>query len=172
MILATAAGCSSAEESSDPWAAQIRDAKASAASDFERDVLNDDVISRAEYEEAMDRFVQCMNDSGLPTSKGVAGDFYNVSTSYPNGADTSGAVESECGQGTNGLIEVLYVSMTQNPENRPYNEVLAECFQRTGITKDGATRSDLDAAFEEDRLNEVVDVEAQGFTDCMSNPSH
>ena len=59
-VLTTAiagAGCSGPATATNPYSEDFRQAKEFATSDFERAVLEDGEITRAEYEEAMQRYV-------------------------------------------------------------------------------------------------------------------
>lgn len=68
VVAMVATGCSassSAAPGAGPYSAEIKAAAKQATSDFERGVLSDGVITRAEYQEAIQRYVDCGKQHGL-----------------------------------------------------------------------------------------------------------
>lgn len=123
--------CSSAEETSDgPYAKEIVAAGGEATSDFERSVLSDGEITRAEYEESVQRLVSCAEGRGVKITPIKQGEVYNYS--YPL-TETSDEVMLECSAGTTLVIETFYSDMVQNPTNGDYEAMVAACLARSGL---------------------------------------
>jgi hypothetical protein len=169
------AGCSDEPPASrGPYFDDIVAASKDAKSDFERKVLSDGSITRAEYEESVQKLVACGDARGVsisPVSQGVTYS-YEVKTS-----ETSDAVMAECSVGTTQVIENLYGEMTKNPTKADYEALVAACLARSGLAPAGYTKTqylrDRSAAKE----GEVVkpdfpfDQADQRLADCESNPS-
>lgn len=142
LLLILLVGCSAAPTSPvGAWAEEVAEAQRNATSDFEREVLADGEVDRAEYEEAVDRYIECMQGAGVSISKTDMGPYFG----YDLVGDTTlfDQVDPECSKGTKGLIESLYVDMYMNPENRPIQDVMAECLVRIGAAPEGFNGEDV-----------------------------
>ncbi|MEO7069721.1 MAG: hypothetical protein ABI131_04430, partial [Nostocoides sp.] len=145
MFIAAASGCSSSAETPKnpgPYAQEIRDAQASATSDFEKDVLTDGVVSRSEYEEAVKRQVACMNARGFDTTAELQAStgFYQFRTTEQDDPATeivegedSGAPMISCQAGNTQLVAALYTEMMRNPAKIDESELLRACLVRRGL---------------------------------------
>lgn len=165
--LATAVlvGCSAAETEANPFEARFEEARTQATTDFERDILEDGEITRAEYDEAVNRFIECMEAQSIKISAVEQSGYYVFSTTSASSAYE--AADPQCRPGTIDVIEALYVDMTMNPENRPYNEVMRECLIARGLVDEDFTTKDLND--EMSRGGELTTTEE--FTTCLENPS-
>lgn len=164
------AGCSSSEdENSNPYEAELRSARERATSDFERRALEDLRISRAEYQEAVDRFVQCMRDRGIEASA-VEEDTGLYSYRWPKAQDSSHA-ETACRAGTIEIIQPIYGALVRNPENIDEFELLAKCLIRKSVVPMGYSgeqaRRDVKSNFKDAPFG----PEDEGVKACMTNPS-
>ncbi|MFJ6678614.1 hypothetical protein ACIQLK_05720 [Microbacterium sp. NPDC091382] len=167
-----------------PYADLIAQARDQATSQFERDVLADGEITRAEYEEAIQRFVTCVADEGATVKPQDQAGYYVYAIEgdvalYDKAAD-------KCAPGTKALIEGLYVDMLTNPNNRDYDELIAECFVKAGLVAAPFTKSDLQElltragainAGQTADSDQVIDKAAEDLLatkeadQCMANPS-
>lgn len=114
------------------WIAQYQQA---ATSQFEKDVLADGVVTRQEYEEAMQRYVSCVQERGVGISLFEQFGFYGTQGSYEDEMDAERAnlIMAECEEGTNLLIEPLFIEMTVNPDKEDYAVVTARCYVSQGL---------------------------------------
>lgn len=188
LLVTVVASCSAAseEEAANPYAPMFEQARSEATSQFELDVLADDVVTRAEYEEAMQRYVSCIEDMGSGVTLEESGGYYTYMIT--GDAARYDAISDDCSRGTNEWIEALFVETLMNPDNRDYFEIIAECLVETGI---------VDPPFGKDELlqleesagqvsqgqggtpdNTPVDPQAEailssdGAAACYSNPSY
>lgn len=168
-------GCSGGNDdvADGPYAERIRNAIAESTSDFEREVLEDGVVTRAEYEEAIRLFTTCTEDAGYSVDLIDQGGYYAYSqTSVP------GATEAfdSCAQGTTFHIEGIYYSSVANPDNRDWDEITLECLKREGLapstltitqylealTKAGSSGVSADLPFS---LDDPI------YDSCVANPT-
>lgn len=141
LLACALAGCSSPQPATGPYAADIELARTKASSDFERDVLADSTITRAEYEEAVQRFVKCVNSSGAKVATEDQDGYYIYR--IEGDVDAYDGVRDQCQNGTNGLIEALYVDQLTNPDKRTLADLLAACFRKHGIAPPNFTTEDM-----------------------------
>lgn len=141
LLTGALAACSSPEPARGPYAADIELARAQASSDFEKDVLADAKISRAEYEEAVQRFVTCVNTSGAKVATEDQSGYYIYRVD--GDVEAYDGVRDKCQKGTNGLIEALYVDQLTNPDKRPLADLMAACFRKYGVAPPNFTTEDM-----------------------------
>lgn len=126
-----------------PYRAQIVQARQQAASDFQRDVLADGTITKAEYDEAVNRYVQCLGDKGVAvTAADNGGGYYQYAVA--SGQDAKFQQWSDpCAKGTTDLIEDLYIQMLTNPSGGDIDDAVAACLVRKGLVDKSFTGSEL-----------------------------
>ena len=155
----------------DPYRADLEAALERATSEFEREVLRDLRITRAEYEEAVERYVQCANDRGVELTKIPQGGYYVYGHPAIDDAD---AILDDCRIGTVDLVEHLYVDMLVNPDKTDFDMLVVKCLLEKGLAPEGYTTE------EHKRLRETAtgpapdypfDTEDSHFSECMANPS-
>ena len=162
----SACGATGSDAPKGPYSADIQQAKAKTTSDFQRQVLADGKITRAEYEEAVDRYVSCMNSHGAEISKTLnsAGYYYY---SQPGVASPS-SWTTKCADDSTGFVESLYVQMLRNPNHIDENELMAQCLVRSRLAPAGYTgkkyAEDQKAAF-------PFSADDPRFNACLDNPS-
>lgn len=169
--------CAAAQPDPSPtgpgWGEEIDGMTQQATSDFEREVLSDDVITREEYELAYQLFLGCVEETypsdgqisvGLiPNAQG----FYQVGVSGFGNAEPDPVVDQvlwECEVGTTALIGGLYNSMTLNPLNRDWSELEIECLIRNGVVDSGYDPEQLDLDIRGGSM------EDPGFSACIDDP--
>lgn len=176
-ILLWSTGCGTERQTANgAWERDFELAMREATSDFERGALADGEISRAEYEEAVSRYVECANGAGLVVTPIPIGGYYNYEVTGPTNDD----VMSSCGKGTTRLIESLYVGMLTNPNQVDYHELMVQCFRDAGLVGPEYSADDYR------NLGVVVDGNGAStpgtgslpfddtdprFTACLVNPS-
>jgi len=128
------AGCVAPQDEplaiSEAWKPQLRELQRTITAEFPTQVLEDLVITPAEYEEATNRYVSCMQDQGIDAAKVPEGSFYGFS--MPT-SSTAEAIEADCYQEFMDGIAVMYVSITTNPANEDFFALMAECLVRSGV---------------------------------------
>ena len=143
------AGCSSSSSAPPTgmpsmWVAEYDKALADPKlSDFERSVLQDYAITDAEYQEARQRFKDCMADLGWIVTDTANGSYDIVGapgTANVNQAPDASVTEG-CSVGTTAYIEFIYLGMKSNPSGVSWAQQIWSCFQRNGVP-DGAGMSD------------------------------
>jgi hypothetical protein len=174
VVLVSGTACESeAPQGDGPYAAEILAASKVATSDFERSVLSDGMITRAEYEESVQRLVSCGKDRGITISPIAQGEVYNYS--FPL-TDTSDAVMTECSAGTTMVIETIYSNMVRNPAKGDYEALVASCLARSGLAPSGYDKSQYLAdrsAVEKDGVLTAdfpFDPEDPRLAECESDP--
>ncbi|GIF10103.1 hypothetical protein [Actinoplanes teichomyceticus] len=170
-LLAATSGCGGSDEkvsSKDPYAAEVRQAQQQAKTDFERQVLADGAVTKAEFDEAVQRYVKCAKDRGVEIEPIAVGGYYNYRTVK---SDESEAVSTECGTGTTRLIEPLYVDRLMNPEKKDMDELTLACLRKNGVVPDGYTVEQFKKAAEQGFSGAPFDPDGAKFQACMANPS-
>lgn len=185
MLMAALTACQSTDETptvtqsadADPgstgggYASLFEQARQQATSDFEREVLTDDQITRAEYEEATQLWVDCLAGKGINVKLQDQGGYY---TAGVPAEDSSGFEENSdlCAEGTTAVIEPLYIQILQNPGNEDPTELIVACLIETGLA---------DSSFTVEQWNELssqgqnaqwpFDIEDPRWGACLTNPS-
>lgn len=172
LLLTALSACAPAAGEADvapAYEVEFEQARQAASSDFERDVLADSRITRMEYQEAVDRYVQCLRDSGLDASTEMQADgMYGYSIAYPAGTREASDAETACAIGTTILIETLYGSILTNPGNEDWPQLIVDCLVRNGIVGEGYSKADL---FEELDANPVFREEDPVAAECLVAPA-
>lgn len=125
------------------YAAELATAKGQATTDFERRILDDDVITRAEFLEAKALYYRCLRSYGLVvTPNDPQSDLGGFSVGGTWDESVVNTVLAECPAGTIDVIEPLYASMVKNPQKRDLNDLLAECLVAVGVVEPPFTGKD------------------------------
>lgn len=166
LALAAILGCSAESPEDGPYSARFAEAMQQATSDFEREVLADGVVTRAEYEEAVERYVECMADVGIKVTLIDQEGYYVYSFAQTPGLD---AADIECMRGTTLLVSGLYTDPLKNPGNDDYDEIVVACLKRAGVVDERYTATQ----FASDSVDHTlpVDDEDPALSRCMANPS-
>lgn len=174
IVLVLGSACQSeAPQGEGPYAAEILAASEVATSEFERSVLGDGEITRAEYEESVQRLVACGADRGVTISPVAQGELFSYS--YPL-TETSDAVMTECSAGTTMVIESIYSSIVRNPAKGDYEALVASCLARSGLAPEGYDKSQYLAdrsAVEKDGVmtsDFPFDAEDPRLAECEGDP--
>ena len=158
--------CATAAPDDDPYRIRYEEALRAATSDFEKAVLEDGEITRAEYEEAVERYVSCMADAGIEVGLHEQGGYYTYSSAAAPGFD---ATHDGCAEGTTLLIAGLYIAQLTNPGAEDYDELIVVCLVRAGVVEADYTAEQF-AADATDQTFPFDDSSAD-FHGCMANPT-
>lgn len=169
--LVLGSGCSDDKAPTSPYAEDISAAKQSASSDFERKVFEDSDISTAEYQEAIQRFIDCIKSRGLDAAAVDQDGYYVYSISKTNQAAADEA-QSECRAGTVELIEPIYVDRLRNPNKEDYFAVVLRCVKRKALVTDDYTLEKLNEDQRTRFENAPFDGEDPRLQECLSNPQN
>lgn len=158
------------------YAAQFEQARQAATSDFERDVLADDEITRAEYEEAFQRYVDCMAGKGIAVGLYDQGGQYFVSVAAEDD-EAFQREESEegggCVEGTTALISPLYVQILTNPNQEDHTELIVACLIDLGLADPSFTAEQWEELTAQGQNAQwPFDKEDHRFSACLLNPSN
>ncbi|MDO5068182.1 MAG: hypothetical protein Q4D96_12950 [Propionibacteriaceae bacterium] len=134
-------GCSANSAASNPYADDFRQARELASSDFERAVLEDDRITREEYEEAVQRFVECVRGKGVSITPVERHGFYVYESS--SSTERYDAATAECDIGTTRLVGPLFIGVLTNPEKLMWEEAVARCYVTAGLVEAPFSGQDL-----------------------------
>lgn len=137
-LMTLISGCSAPKDGSavTPYSGEIKAAAKQATSDFEKQVLSDGAITRAEYEEAIQRYVACGKQHGLDIGLIDQGGWYTYSMRTPEANDK---IEVQCNQGTIMLIGGLYEQIAKNPNHESIDDVEYRCLVRLKVAPGGYT---------------------------------
>lgn len=140
------------EEQENPYAAEFAKARADATTDAARTILEDDVITTAEFDQVKDASVQCMRDEGLTVELSETGGliFENVGSTWDTPQAELDAWEArmttamgECeGKFDIPVLEALYGAVTDNPDNKDLLQAVADCLVRGGHRDEGYDKAD------------------------------
>lgn len=146
------------------YASEFKQAREAATTDFERDILADEKITDAEYQEARERLKSCVAERGFELELLVDG-----GTSIPYSQGEEAALDSailECEATTVVNIEWLYWDVRKNPEKLDFDELSAECLRKTGLVG-----SDFDGKeFDETFSNPQYDTGDPRVSKCINDP--
>lgn len=159
-------GCSSGPGSDDPYADRCAEALNQATSDFERAVLADGTITRAEYEEAVSRYADCMDGAGFPVTLVEQHGYYVYDFSAAPGLD---AADERCAEGNTIIVAGLYIDQLMNPGADDALSLIVRCFIHAGLVDDEYTPEQ----FMIDATDQTLpfDDTSPAFDLCMANPS-
>lgn len=170
MLLLLVAGCGKAEQSGpSPYRAQILEAARLAHTAFERNILKDGRITRAEYVSAEQRFMACVKAHGVAIAAEQKFGTYTYVTSG-DGA-TSDSVVEKCSTGTTYYIEALYNETVTNPQQQDAIVIRVRCLVKSGLAPAGYTAREYRQASGADGVLHLPfsDTDPR-FEECMTNP--
>jgi hypothetical protein len=138
-------------------------------SEEERKILADGSITRAEYEEAVNRTIKCVDDKGYKLNKiSNPGGYYTFSMETSEAGDKA---YTECKEKFSSSVELYYGDQIINPDKRDLDELTVECFQRKRIAPPSYTAAQLKTDLKKGFKNSPVVPETPEWLACMGNPS-
>lgn len=159
---------------------RIEEARLNASTDFEREILTDGVITRAEYDEINQGLVTCMSDAGHILTLVEQGDYHIYSIQY---SDESEAALMRCQDAGGAVLAGLYVDMVTNPNNIDPDDLMLQCLKREGLLPEaftveeyrtGISRFSTDSDGNVSRVSEWTlpfSDDEPGLDACHINPS-
>jgi hypothetical protein len=148
-------GADDSSTSNGPYAAEIKKAAKQARTDYERAVMSDGVITRREYDETVQRTVDCAAKRGVDVT--VTTEFGLNRYEVPH--DDSGVFD-QCSEAYLGTIEALYTATVMNPSNEDIYTLTAQCLRESGLA---------DSSFSDAKYKEIVTGGGQGeFVDLTN----
>lgn len=140
--IAILAGCTpGTDQDANPYAAEFAQARNEATTEAARKILEDDVITAAEYEQVQEASVQCMRDQGLVVTieeeGGLTFELVGLNADSPQEEiDAMNAqieeVRQECSKKFDLSALGLYWDVVQNPEKEDMLQAIAACMVRGG----------------------------------------
>ncbi|MGL5828518.1 MAG: hypothetical protein ACRC0L_02990 [Angustibacter sp.] len=169
----TFAACSSTQEpiTAEPnaYREDILLAARTTDSAYQRRILADGIIERTEYEEAVNKTIDCVADRGFFLGKiSQPGGFYTFSMESSAAGD---GAYSECQRQFSNQVEGFFSDHIINPEKRDMDELLTECFKRKGIAPATYTVSQLRADVLRQFKNSVVQQDGPAWSACLASPA-
>ncbi|MDR0436472.1 MAG: hypothetical protein LBH11_06935 [Propionibacteriaceae bacterium] len=129
-----------------PYADRIQDARDRAPNEFIRQILEDGLVTEAEYADMRQRVVDCVRDSGSSIVTYYEQDEYgrwSLAQEYwgePSAVDLQ--ISGDCSHEWTGVAESLYWDMRSNPNNEDWDDLVAQCLVRHGLVPKGFTGED------------------------------
>lgn len=169
------ASCSPTPPSSDDnalYEAEFERAREEATTDFERDVLEDNVITRDEYMEAKNRHIECIQAFGLTAElRDTGAGVFQLDVSGAKDENLMFEAVESCNSGTILVIEPLYIGILQNPDRRNLDDLTAECLVAVGIVDAPFTGRDYADESETPGFSSRIMDDSEGAK-CLQNPSY
>jgi len=129
-LLVSGCGGAEAESGSNPYESEFKQSLSVVSTDFERQILEDHVISDAEYAEARTRLQQCVEGQGFELELTPDG---TVLTATDETQAAAEAAFEECEMTTVINIEALYWAVRTNPHKEDKDELSARCLREAGL---------------------------------------
>lgn len=177
-LMAGLSGCTGKDsiDPSQPYAEEVRYSQEHATSEFEKSALEDGVVSRDEYLEALERYVSCIESKGSAVGLVEQGGIFI----YEISGDISfyDSIADGCDVGTKGLLEPLYINMLADPEKKGYDFVTAQCMVDMGVVDKDFTSQDYAELYgreTEDKANDPLSraiLDHPDTINCFQNPGY
>lgn len=163
-----AAGCSTDRETTStfdgPYGPQLESAYKAETDPITKEALKDGKISRAEYEEAVQRYVACAADQGVTI---VPTESYGLYTYEITGGANAEATIASCTPKIR-TIESLYSAMVANPQHLDAHKVTADCLKRAKLVPRDYTGDQL--AADMSAGTQPFSMDAPDVARCFTNP--
>jgi hypothetical protein len=170
---------SSRAETDSPYAADLAAAKARAQGGLAQQILDDGVITRAEYTAAIQSVVSCMRAKGFDTKEelNAASGLYQYrtvekddpSTAEVEGPDSGPAI-NECEVPVADVV-AIYSAIQRNPRKLDEDVLTLSCLKHKKVVAGDFTLVDFRHAKEAGFAGPEIDGNDQRVADCLVNPS-
>lgn len=150
-----------------PWATEFQQAYDEATDPYVREVLEDGVISDAEYAEMFNSMAECMAEVGSTLTY----DSFTIPDGIPT--DELYAHFTECGEKAHEYpIGALWAWVTGNPDHRDQDELTVECLIRVGLVDSGYSVGEWLEDYETGDVPDFITTEKQyaKYVDCIDDP--
>jgi hypothetical protein len=133
-----------------PWSDLFANVYSSnTATEVQREILADGVITDAEYTQLRGDFKQCLEDLGLTVEIYPSGGFAVDENGNVNETQISEDAVPRCEQRTVGSVALLYEQIRRNPDQKDEATIVVECLKRNDVVGASYTpaqyKRDLDA---------------------------
>lgn len=141
LVAVMSTGCAEEAEVRNPYAVEFAEARSEATTEVARTILEDDVITAAEYELVQEASVQCMRDRGfgvrIDDEGGVTIEEEGWTEDTPTAESDAisaqiDAVRDECWAKFDMGVLDLYWEVRWNPTNEDMLQSIADCLVRGG----------------------------------------
>lgn len=172
----------SAPEFQGPFAEEFRDAYQDASTDLGRQILEDGVITAAEFAEVEAIMIACLLENGVEVQGGLVGDGsggvgYEAQNLREISQEEDGEIETSCEQASDAVkIGLLYFGMKDNPENRNQGEIMAECLVYKQVVPRGYSGEDWERDMMSQEHSDPVNMSAEELKrfeaeqECFADP--
>jgi hypothetical protein len=110
-------------------------------SDYVKAIFEDGVITAQEAAESEAKLLACLSDAGLSVE--TTYDEYGFANYHYQSGDTVDAITLKCEEWS-GMALQLYHEIRKNPENLPYNDLMAKCLISAGAVDTDFTGEDYE----------------------------
>ncbi|MGL5828007.1 MAG: hypothetical protein ACRC0L_00375 [Angustibacter sp.] len=165
-------GCSGDRSPEQPHSKYYEDilrASATTASDFQREMLKDGVLTRTEYEEAINATAKCTSDRGFQLGRTLQNGVYMLSIVASGAAER---VLLECEKKYSSEVAMYFGDQLMNPDNRDGLELLVECLIHRKVLPPSYTVADYRREFANDFKNTTIKFDSPGANLCFEQPAH
>ncbi len=170
-LVGLAAGCSGEKQPEQPrtkYYAAILLAAKTTKSDFQRKMLKDGVVTRAEYEDAINATAKCMDDRGHQLGKTLQNGVYTLSVVTSDAADKA---LTDCQDVYSLEVAAFFGDQLRNPDGRDGQELLIECFIHRSVVPPTYTVADFRQEFAKDFKNTPINFDSPEAELCMNYPA-
>ena len=154
-----------------PWAAEFQTAYEDAGTDFERDVLQDEVITEAEFAAMREQLRTCLEGKGFDEIR-----FYprgEMSVASPDSISASEHLKraQDCSASSgDSTIGALYFWMKANPAHLDNATIVLECLLREGLVSPDYTKAEYEIDMPNDSVPLLKGKPREGLNECMQDP--
>ena len=157
-------------EAADPYAGRVKAAQQQATTAFEKEVFKDGRITRAEYEESVSKYIDCMKSKNVDIAPDVQpGGFYQYAVTNP--PPNMDSINDSCSEGIKNLIEPLYVDRLKNPHNQDPNDVTAACLVRHKLVPPSYTGKQFREDLADNFRHASFAADKPAVQACLANPA-
>lgn len=154
-----------------PWAAEFQRAYEESRTDFEREVLQDELISEAEFAAMREKLRSCLESNGFdeiifyPRGEMTVGgpDIFNGEDQLKRAQDCS----ASSGDST---IGALYFWMKANPAHLDNATIVLECLLRERLVSPDYTKAEYEIDMPNDSVPILKGKPRSGLNECMQDP--
>lgn len=133
-----------------PYKALILQAKDRVTTEFQKEVLSDGEITRAEYDEAVHRYVKCYADQDIVVQAHInSGGYYQYGVSSPKSVQFQ-ADTNQCWAKNLDGVEDIYIQMLTNPAGIDIVDAEVACLRKGGLVDESFTGEQLKKLLAED----------------------
>lgn len=182
-ILSVGTPAASPATDQNPYAAEFEQARSETTNPLQLEILADDIITPAEYEESVQAFLGCMHDAGYDVTTErdqLMPALYQFIWNHPNATPGVEVPQSawapydqkfdECSFEWVLPVQTLYSSTVYFPNNEDVFDANLACLHTDGLVPDDFDRDDIEHAAMTGDWGEGVNPFTLEFSLCLVNP--